>query len=88
MQHVRPPVAGAQPGNRQQVKWEPWHWRWVGTSADTPGAARARFIFAKARVAFPAEPAIYPPLRIVLTAQPQPPFQLKAPDLKKKRRRR
>ncbi|MFS0770713.1 M15 family metallopeptidase [Sphingomonas sp. 1P08PE] len=76
------------PGNRQQVKWEPWHWRWVGTSADALGAARSRFIFAKARAAFPAEPAIYPPLRIVLTAQPQPPFQLTAPDLKKKRRRR
>lgn len=45
-------------GNRQHVKWEPWHWRWVGTSATAPGAARARFIFAKARAQFPADPAV------------------------------
>lgn len=47
-------------GNRQQVKWEPWHWRWVGTRADAPGAARARFLFARARRAFPAVPAVDP----------------------------
>jgi D-alanyl-D-alanine carboxypeptidase len=47
-------------GNRQQVKWEPWHWRWVGTSASAPGAARARFLFAKARDQFPADPAVDP----------------------------
>ncbi len=46
------------PGNRQQVKWEPWHWRWVGTSATTPGAATARSVFATARTRFPAEPAV------------------------------
>ncbi|WP_298670222.1 M15 family metallopeptidase [uncultured Sphingomonas sp.] len=46
------------PGNSQRVKWEPWHWRWVGTSADEPGAARARFIFARARREFPADPAL------------------------------
>jgi D-alanyl-D-alanine carboxypeptidase len=45
-------------GNGQNVKWEPWHWRWVGTSASEPGAARARFIFAKARARFPARPAV------------------------------
>lgn len=47
--------------NKQNVKWEPWHWRWVGTSASVPGAARARFLFARARAAFPADPAIDPP---------------------------
>ncbi|WP_203308356.1 M15 family metallopeptidase [Sphingomonas beigongshangi] len=45
-------------GNRQQVKWEPWHWRWVGATASAPGAARARFVFAKARDQFPADPAV------------------------------
>jgi len=45
-------------GNRQNVKWEPWHWRWVGTHADAPGAARARFVFARARGQFPADPAV------------------------------
>ncbi|GGB16165.1 hypothetical protein GCM10011380_02060 [Sphingomonas metalli] len=76
------------PGNRQQVKWEPWHWRWVGAGADTPGAARARLIFAKARATFPAEPGIYPPLRIVLTAQPSPPATAAAPPPETKPRRR
>ena len=47
-------------GNRQNVKWEPWHWRWVGTSATAPGAARARFLFARARDQFPADPAVDP----------------------------
>lgn len=45
-------------GNKQGVKWEPWHWRWVGTTADAPGAARARFIFARARKAYPANPPV------------------------------
>ena len=45
-------------GNKQGVKWEPWHWRWVGTSADTPGAARARFVFARARSEYPAQPSV------------------------------
>ena len=45
-------------GNRQNVKWEPWHWRWVGTGPAAPGAARARFLFAKARDQFPADPAV------------------------------
>ncbi len=45
-------------GNRQQVKWEPWHWRWVGTRADTPGAGAARSLFAPARARFPADPGL------------------------------
>jgi D-alanyl-D-alanine carboxypeptidase len=73
------------PGNKQQVKWEPWHWRWVGVTAAAPGAAKARFLFARARVAFPADPGIYPPLRIILTGQPSPPVR-PAPPRKKRRR--
>jgi zinc D-Ala-D-Ala carboxypeptidase len=45
-------------GNKQQVKWEPWHWRWVGTSATAPGAEPARRTFGRAREAFPANPGI------------------------------
>ena len=45
-------------GNAQGVKWEPWHWRWVGATATTPGAAHARFVFAAARTRFPAGPAV------------------------------
>jgi D-alanyl-D-alanine carboxypeptidase len=76
-------------GNKQNVKWEPWHWRWVGTSATAPGAARARFIFAKARAQFPADPGvdavrtIAKVVPIVYVALPVWP----APDPKKKRRR-
>ncbi len=43
-------------GNAQGVTWEPWHWRWVGTAADAPGAGPARAIFARARTAYPARP--------------------------------
>lgn len=46
------------PGNAQGVTWEPWHWRWVGTSLLIPGAAAARATFAGARAAFPARPTI------------------------------
>jgi zinc D-Ala-D-Ala carboxypeptidase len=46
------------PANKQGVKWEPWHWRWVGASAGAPGAARARFVFARARRDYPASPAV------------------------------
>ena len=46
------------PGNKQGVKWEPWHWRWVGATATAPGAARARFLFANARRLYPAGPAV------------------------------
>jgi D-alanyl-D-alanine carboxypeptidase len=45
-------------GNAQGVTWEPWHWRWVGASIGTPGAARARLLFARARSEFPASPQI------------------------------
>ncbi len=45
-------------GNRQQVKWEPWHWRWVGTAATEAGAAPARMIFANARTRFAADPKV------------------------------
>lgn len=45
-------------GNIQGVSWEAWHWRWVGADARTPGAAPARTLFARARFAFPASPAV------------------------------
>lgn len=43
-------------GNKQQVKWEPWHWRWVGRTPNAPGAATARRVFAPAAARFPAYP--------------------------------
>ncbi|WP_322963115.1 M15 family metallopeptidase [Sphingomonas fuzhouensis] len=74
-------------GNKQRVKWEPWHWRWVGTSPSEPGAAQARAIFAKARAQFPADPGIRDPLKVVVTAQPPVPVvQPPAPVKKGKRR--
>ncbi len=45
-------------GNKQQVKWEPWHWRWVGTAASEASAAPARTMFATVRTRFPAEPKV------------------------------
>ena len=45
-------------GNAQGVTWEPWHWRWVGTSPAAPGAATARALFATARTRFPALPGV------------------------------
>lgn len=45
-------------GNPQGVTWEPWHWRWVGTAITTPGAAHARFIFARARATYPGKPRV------------------------------
>ena len=45
-------------GNRQGVKWEPWHWRWVGVTADAPGATQARSLFARARREYPALPMV------------------------------
>lgn len=44
--------------NKQGVTWEPWHWRWVGTSPSAPGAVQARAIFARARTTFAANPAV------------------------------
>ena len=45
-------------GNKQGVKWEPWHWRWVGTSETASGAALARARFARARREYPAVPMV------------------------------
>jgi D-alanyl-D-alanine carboxypeptidase len=75
-------------GNKQQVKWEPWHWRWVGIGAGVPGAARARFVFARARREFPADPAVLDP--VVLRDVPPPPVWVDAPAYpvgKQKKRR-
>jgi zinc D-Ala-D-Ala carboxypeptidase len=44
--------------NVQGVTWEPWHWRWVGTSIGEPGALQARAIFNRARGQFPAMPSV------------------------------
>lgn len=77
-------------GNRQRVKWEPWHWRWVGVSGEAPGAARARMLFARARRDFPAEPAV-PSLRALTYAAAAPYVALPQPakqDRRRKRRRR
>lgn len=74
-------------GNRQGVKWEPWHWRWVGVRADSPGAARARFSFARARRDFPADPGVQEPVEVRVIAQP-PAVALPVPAPAKKRRRR
>ncbi|HEX4693085.1 M15 family metallopeptidase [Sphingomonas sp.] len=65
------------PGNAQGVTWEPWHWRWVGVTAATPGAARARALFATARTRFPAMPMvpdvpIPPEWRAVIGPAPAP----------------
>jgi D-alanyl-D-alanine carboxypeptidase len=59
-------------GNGQKVKWEPWHWRWVGATAATPGAARARALFARARQDFPASPRVEPPPVEVTAVEPPP----------------
>ncbi|MCP3734897.1 M15 family metallopeptidase [Sphingomonas sp. RP10(2022)] len=77
-------------GNKQNVKWEPWHWRWVGTSATAPGAARARFVFARARDQFPADPAVD---RVVTIANVVPVAFVSVPawvepKVSKKKRRR
>ncbi|WP_026325809.1 M15 family metallopeptidase [Sphingomonas sp. Mn802worker] len=75
--------------NAQGVKWEPWHWRWVGTSAGEPGAARARALFATARRRFPASPGIDTAIEVANVTPPPtylslPPFT----DARAKRRRR
>lgn len=79
-------------GNKQGVKWEPWHWRWVGASATAAGAARARFLFAKARKDFAADPAVDPapkiiPPPVVPTLTPAEPQDTKKNRRKKKDRR-
>lgn len=72
--------------NAQGVKWEPWHWRWVGTSRTAPGAARARFTFARARRAFPADPGLMNPPPVVRTIA-APPAATPVEKKRKKRRR-
>lgn len=74
--------------NKQNVKWEPWHWRWVGASADVPGAARARFLFAKARATFPANPAVDPVLPKVVAPVVVAPPVAAPPEGKKERKLR
>jgi len=75
-------------GNRQRVKWEPWHWRWVGTSPTEPGAAQARAVFAKARAQFPANPGVGDPLNVVVTSQPPVPVTAPPVPVKTKGKRR
>lgn len=73
-------------GNKQGVKWEPWHWRWVGVSRNAPGAARARYAFARARAEFPADPGLVDPPPVVRTiVESSPPAPV---DTKRKRRQR
>ncbi|MES3044271.1 M15 family metallopeptidase [Sphingomonas faeni] len=73
--------------NKQHVKWEPWHWRWVGPTAEAPGAAKARFVFARARSLYPASPAVQP-LVVKIIAQPPLPTPTAPPAITKKKRRR
>jgi len=68
------------------VKWEPWHWRWVGASESAPGAAKARFVFARARRLYPADPGVLP-LVVKVTVQPPVPVAPVAPVPAKKKRR-
>ncbi|WP_230481391.1 M15 family metallopeptidase [Sphingomonas sp. Leaf21] len=77
-------------GNQQRVKWEPWHWRWVGTSPAEPGAAQARAIFARARAQFPANPGVRDLLKVRVTGQPPVPVvtPVVAPPAPVKRGRR
>jgi len=81
------------PSNKQGVKWEPWHWRWVGRSSSAPGAARARFLFARARKEFAADPAVDPapliiPPPVVRTLTPAAPEEPRKGKRKKKDRRK
>ena len=73
-------------GNKQHVKWEPWHWRWVGASESAPGAAKARFVFARARREYPADPGVLP-LVVKVTVQPPVPVApvVVVPSKKKRR---
>lgn len=64
-------------GNAQGVKWEPWHWRWVGVRGTEAGAARARALFARARRSFPASPAVAAP-PVMLAEVAPPPVQMGA----------
>ncbi|WP_333962576.1 D-alanyl-D-alanine carboxypeptidase family protein [Sphingomonas aurantiaca] len=73
-------------GNKQNVKWEPWHWRWVGATESALGAAKARFVFARARRQYPADPGIVPMVVKVTTQPPVPVAPVVAVPSKKKRR--
>lgn len=64
-------------GNRQRVKWEPWHWRWVGARGHVAGAPRARALFARARRSYPADPGVAAD-PVVLAATAPPPVYLAA----------
>lgn len=78
-------------GNAQGVTWEPWHWRWVGTTVNALGAARARLTFSRARSSFPGNPRVadvsdawLTPPPVVPTLQPpatRPPTVLPPPVL-------
>ncbi len=76
-------------GSKQRVTWEPWHWRWVGTNAQVPGAASARAVFAKARALYPANPTPYeaPPV-IKVISQPENPNPVTPPPAPEKKRKR
>lgn len=72
-------------GNKQGVKWEPWHWRWVGASPSASGAARARFVFAAARARFAANPAVAEPVVVRVVSQPPVPVTVVVSPKKKQR---
>jgi D-alanyl-D-alanine carboxypeptidase len=84
--------------NAQGVTWEPWHWRWVGTSIEKPGAARARLVFARARSEFPASPVIdgqparaaqataFPPTFVLLPGRSDSPYAASLPATSAMRR--
>ena len=74
-------------GNKQNVKWEPWHWRWVGATESTPGAAKARFLFARARKQYPADPGILP-IVVRFAAPPPVPTPIAPPTQPSKKKRR
>lgn len=74
-------------GNKQHVKWEPWHWRWVSAKSTAPGAARARFVFARARSSYPANPAVMPLVLKFVAQPPLPTVSAPLPTKTKKRRR-
>jgi zinc D-Ala-D-Ala carboxypeptidase len=66
--------------NAQGVTWEPWHWRWVGTTVGVAGAVKARLTFTRARTNFQASPGINDvsdywliPPRSIIAPPPIPP---------------
>ena len=73
--------------NRQGVTWEPWHWRWVGTSELAPGARAARALFATARSLYPAAPAVAGTVTIALPDHVDSPLVTVLPPIRPRRRR-